>query len=147
MLLCSQVVMLCFPFARRPLIRARRMVSAFLPKFANLQAMATPGKAARSARPANESALLTSRDNRWLKEFRMALRNSLSQRLSRLVRSADSFAGLALRAALPGVAIAWRLANFGRKALTIRRARINGRLANGKQSITTWEHSSIEELL
>jgi hypothetical protein len=33
--------------------------------------------------------------------------------LSRLVRSAESFAGLALRAALPGVAIAWRLANFG----------------------------------
>jgi len=63
------------------------------------------------------------------------------------VRSADLFAGLALRAALPGVAIAWRLANFGRKALTIRRARINSRLANGKQSITTWEHSSIEELL
>ncbi|HEX9224724.1 MAG TPA: RNA methyltransferase [Candidatus Acidoferrales bacterium] len=39
--------------------------------------MATPGKAARSARPANESALLTSRDNRWLKEFRMALRGGL----------------------------------------------------------------------
>src|SRR2546425_3700506 len=69
--------MLCFPFARRPLIRTGRMVSAFLPKFANLQAMATPGKAARSARPANESALLTSRDNRWLKEFRMALRGGL----------------------------------------------------------------------
>ncbi len=39
--------------------------------------MATPGKAARSARPANESALLTSRDNRWLKEFRLALRGGL----------------------------------------------------------------------
>jgi TrmH family RNA methyltransferase len=39
--------------------------------------MATPSKAARNARPANDSALLTSRDNRWLKEFRMALRGGL----------------------------------------------------------------------
>src|SRR5213594_2518552 len=39
--------------------------------------MATPGKAARNARPANDSALLTSRDNRWLKEFRLALRGGL----------------------------------------------------------------------
>src|SRR2546422_3437033 len=36
--------------------------------------MATPGKAARNARPAGEPALISSRDNRWLKEFRMALR-------------------------------------------------------------------------
>src|SRR5437762_14344189 len=39
--------------------------------------MATPGKIARNARPANGAALLTSRDNRWLKEFRMALRGGL----------------------------------------------------------------------
>jgi TrmH family RNA methyltransferase len=39
--------------------------------------MATPSKAARNARPAGETALLTSRDNRWLKEFRMALRGGL----------------------------------------------------------------------
>jgi TrmH family RNA methyltransferase len=39
--------------------------------------MATPGKAARNAKPANESAVLTSRDNRWLKEFRVALRGGL----------------------------------------------------------------------
>src|SRR5216684_2034092 len=39
--------------------------------------MATPGKAARNARPAGEPPLLTSRDNRWLKEFRMALRGGL----------------------------------------------------------------------
>src|SRR2546422_4727193 len=39
--------------------------------------MATPGKAARNARPANDSALLTSRDNRWLKEFRLSLRGGL----------------------------------------------------------------------
>jgi TrmH family RNA methyltransferase len=37
-----------------------------------------PGKAARNNRlPANGAALLTSRDNRWLKEFRMALRGGL----------------------------------------------------------------------
>src|SRR5256714_13955186 len=39
--------------------------------------MATPGKSARNARPAGDPALLTSRDNRWLKEFRMALRGGL----------------------------------------------------------------------
>ncbi len=40
--------------------------------------MATPGKAARNNRSAvNGAALLTSRDNRWLKEFRMALRGGL----------------------------------------------------------------------
>src|SRR5437660_10640036 len=39
--------------------------------------MAAPGKVARSARPTGEPALLTSRDNRWLKEFRMALRGGL----------------------------------------------------------------------
>ena len=39
--------------------------------------MATPGKAARNTRSAAEPALLTSRDNRWLKEFRLALRGGL----------------------------------------------------------------------
>ena len=39
--------------------------------------MATPSKTARNAKPAGESALLISRDNRWLKEFRMALRGGL----------------------------------------------------------------------
>jgi TrmH family RNA methyltransferase len=39
--------------------------------------MATPGKVARTARAANGSATLTSRDNRWLKEFRLALRGGL----------------------------------------------------------------------
>jgi TrmH family RNA methyltransferase len=39
--------------------------------------MATPGKTARNARAASEPAILTSRDNRWLKEFRMALRGGL----------------------------------------------------------------------
>jgi RNA methyltransferase, TrmH family len=39
--------------------------------------MATPGKTARSSRPVGEPAQLTSRDNRWLKEFRMALRGGL----------------------------------------------------------------------
>jgi RNA methyltransferase, TrmH family len=39
--------------------------------------MATPGKAARNAKSVNDSAPLTSRDNRWLKEFRLALRGGL----------------------------------------------------------------------
>jgi TrmH family RNA methyltransferase len=41
--------------------------------------MATPSKAARSARPSapGEPAAITSRDNRWLKEFRLALRGGL----------------------------------------------------------------------
>src|SRR5213082_111812 len=39
--------------------------------------MAAPSKAARSGRAAGEPALLTSRDNRWLREFRMALRGGL----------------------------------------------------------------------
>jgi RNA methyltransferase, TrmH family len=36
-----------------------------------------PGRPAHNVRAAKESALLTSRDNRWLKEFRMALRGGL----------------------------------------------------------------------
>src|SRR3989442_1378031 len=39
--------------------------------------MATPGKSARGSRSAGEPTLLTSRDNRWLKEFRVALRGGL----------------------------------------------------------------------
>src|ERR1700730_977306 len=40
--------------------------------------MATPVQAARNARSANGApASITSRDNRWLKEFRMALRGGL----------------------------------------------------------------------
>jgi TrmH family RNA methyltransferase len=35
--------------------------------------MSTAGKTARDSRTANGGAILTSRDNRWLKEFRMAL--------------------------------------------------------------------------
>jgi TrmH family RNA methyltransferase len=39
--------------------------------------MATPVKAARNAVAAKTSAPITSRDNRWLKEFRLALRGGL----------------------------------------------------------------------
>jgi RNA methyltransferase, TrmH family len=39
--------------------------------------MATPAKPARNARAASAAATLTSRDNRWLKEFRLALRGGL----------------------------------------------------------------------
>jgi TrmH family RNA methyltransferase len=39
--------------------------------------MASAGKTAQDSRTANAGAILTSRDNRWLKEFRMALRGGL----------------------------------------------------------------------
>ena len=39
--------------------------------------MATPGKSARSAASGAAAGVLTSRDNRWLKEFRLALRGGL----------------------------------------------------------------------
>ena len=39
--------------------------------------MATPSKAARVSRPSAAPAAITSRDNRWLKEFRLALRGGL----------------------------------------------------------------------
>src|SRR6266849_2057153 len=39
--------------------------------------MATPSKATRPARTTAALAAITSRDNRWLKEFRMALRGGL----------------------------------------------------------------------
>jgi TrmH family RNA methyltransferase len=39
--------------------------------------MAMPSKAARTPRPASAPATITSRDNRWLKEFRLALRGGL----------------------------------------------------------------------
>ena len=46
-------------------------------KFATLPVMATPGKASRRPDSPGAAALLTSRDNRWLKEFRVALRGGL----------------------------------------------------------------------
>src|SRR6267143_960913 len=66
------------PAANRCELRGTARELVYLP--ANLlpsTVMATPGKAARNARPAGEPTLLTSRDNRWLKEFRMALRGGL----------------------------------------------------------------------
>ena len=39
--------------------------------------MATPSKAARTPRTSGAPAAITSRDNRWLKEFRLALRGGL----------------------------------------------------------------------
>ena len=39
--------------------------------------MATPSKASRTMRPPAAPATITSRDNRWLKEFRLALRGGL----------------------------------------------------------------------
>src|ERR1700694_3653478 len=49
-----------------------RSMPALAPPARNLlpsTVMATPGKAARNARTASDPALLSSRDNRWLKEF------------------------------------------------------------------------------
>jgi TrmH family RNA methyltransferase len=46
-------------------------------KFVTLLLMATPGKTARSAPGGAAPGLLTSRDNRWLKQFRLALRGGL----------------------------------------------------------------------
>ena len=54
-------------------------VGLFVGKFATLALMATPGKAARDVRSNRAvAAAITSRDNRWLKEFRVALRGGLS---------------------------------------------------------------------
>jgi TrmH family RNA methyltransferase len=53
------------------------LVSVLATKFATLPVMATPEKSARAGRPGSAPAVLTSRDNRWLKEFRMALRGGL----------------------------------------------------------------------
>src|SRR5712675_2800302 len=39
--------------------------------------MATPSKSARTARTSVTPATITSRDNRWLKEFRLALKGGL----------------------------------------------------------------------
>lgn len=39
--------------------------------------MATPEQASRTSRPGRESTIISSRDNRWLKLFRMALRGGL----------------------------------------------------------------------
>jgi TrmH family RNA methyltransferase len=54
-------------------------VSLWPLKFATLPLMATLGKSGRSTvgAPAASPGVLTSRDNRWLKEFRMALRGGL----------------------------------------------------------------------
>ena len=59
--------------------------------------MATPVKAAKNARAGNAAVPITSRDNRWLKEFRMALRGGMS------VQTADG-ESQAARALLPASA-------------------------------------------
>jgi TrmH family RNA methyltransferase len=58
---------------------SRACVSVVTPKFATLALVATPGKSARSAAnaPSTATGVLTSRDNRWLKQFRLALRGGL----------------------------------------------------------------------
>jgi RNA methyltransferase, TrmH family len=51
--------------------------SACAGKFVTLPLMAAPSKASRSPSASGQPALLTSRDNQWLKEFRLALRGGL----------------------------------------------------------------------
>ena len=51
--------------------------SPFEGKFVTLPLMAAPSKSTRNAETVAASGVLTSRDNRWLKEFRMALRGGL----------------------------------------------------------------------
>jgi TrmH family RNA methyltransferase len=46
-------------------------------KFVTLPVMAAPGKVVGGTREASAAPTLTSRDNRWLKEFRLALRGGL----------------------------------------------------------------------
>jgi TrmH family RNA methyltransferase len=58
-------------------LTARRDLTLPVRKFVTLPVMAAPGKSARSVASAAAPGVLSSRDNRWLKEFRMALRGGL----------------------------------------------------------------------
>jgi len=75
---------------------------------------------------------------------RRATRNSLSQRLSRLVRSAASFAGRALRAIFPDVAITVEGSKFLLKRPTrsgplgYRPAAVGSRCAPCAQALIAW---------
>jgi TrmH family RNA methyltransferase len=53
-------------------------INAHWLKFVTLLWMASTGKSAQTAPPNGAASVLTSRDNRWLKEFRMALRGGLA---------------------------------------------------------------------
>src|SRR6202158_4441738 len=63
--------------------------------------MATPSKAARTARSPGPSAAITSRDNRWLKEFRLALRGGLPTESGFVGVEGVRLVGEALRSACP----------------------------------------------
>jgi TrmH family RNA methyltransferase len=83
-------------------------VSAKHAEFANLPfAMATPSKAARNARSSapGEPAAITSRDNRWLKEFRLALRGGLPTESGFVGVEGVRLAEEALRSACPIAAV------------------------------------------
>jgi TrmH family RNA methyltransferase len=63
---------------KRPITTLRRSgVSAPARKFVTLPVMARPATSPRTSRASLAEALLTSRDNRWLKQFRLALRGGL----------------------------------------------------------------------
>src|SRR5215467_1371653 len=78
------------------------------------------GQPERSASSTRRTPSTPTKPDSVGKPPRRAMRNSLSQRLSRLARIADLSLGRTFRAGLLGVAIAWRLANSWHRALNSR---------------------------
>src|ERR1700737_5195588 len=58
-------------------LRLARISALREPKFASLAGMASSAKPQRVPRTPASREVITSRDNRWLKEFRVALRGGL----------------------------------------------------------------------
>src|SRR3984893_15534482 len=67
--------------------------------------MATPSKAARTARTSSATPAITSRDNRWLKEFRLALRGGLPTESGSVGVEGVRLVEEALRSACPIAAV------------------------------------------
>src|SRR5215472_695084 len=78
------------------------------------------GQPERSASSTRRTPSTPTKPDSVGKPPRRAMRNSLSQRLSRLARIADLSLGRTFRAGLLGVAIAWRLANSWHRGLNSR---------------------------
>src|SRR5258708_9020245 len=67
--------------------------------------MASPSKAARTARTSGAPAAISSRDNRWLKEFRLALRGGLPTEAGFVGVEGVRLVEEALRSACPSEAV------------------------------------------
>src|SRR5260221_13773317 len=103
--------------------------------------MATPSKAARTARTSGAPAAINSRDNRWLKEFRLALRGGLPTESGFVGVEGVRLVEEALRSACPIEAVLFsetgerhheRLAAlFGRPEIAIPILRTTDRLFEG----------------